>query len=56
MPLFLLVILSAWVLVTAVALLLCLAARHTDEEIAGADLAPVIDIRAGSLASRQHVA
>ncbi len=51
-----LVILSVWLLVAAVAVVVCLAARRTDEEIAGADLAPVIDIQAGSLASRQHVA
>jgi hypothetical protein len=56
MPLLLIVILSAWLLFAAVALVLCLAARRTDEEIAGAELAPVIDIQAGSLASRQHVA
>ena len=56
MPLFVLIILCAWLLFAAVALMLCLAARRTDEEIAGTELAPVIDIRAGSLASRQHVA
>ena len=55
MPIVLL-ILCAWLVVVVFALLLCLSARRTDEEIAGADLAPVIDIHAGSLASRQHVA
>jgi len=56
MPLFVLVILLAWLAVVAFAVLLCLAARRTDEEVASADLAPVIDIAARSLSSRQHVA
>ncbi len=54
MPLFLLVILSAWLLVIAFAVLLCVAARRTDDEIAGTELAPVIDIK--SSLARQHVA
>jgi len=48
MPLLVLVILCAWVLIVAIALLLCLAARRTDDEIAGADLAPVIEIRSAA--------
>jgi hypothetical protein len=56
MPLFLLVILCAWVAVAAVAVMLCLAARRTDEEIAGRDVAPVIDLQARRFSSRQHVA
>ena len=37
-------ILSIWLLVALAAVALCAYARHSDEEIAQADLAPVIDI------------
>src|SRR4029079_3333773 len=50
----LLVLLSAWLVIVAFALLLCAAARRTDSEISGDDLAPVIDIR--SVLTRKHVA
>ena len=55
MPLFVPIILAAWLLVIAVALLLCIAARRTDDELTRSELAPVIDIAAGSL-GRRHVA
>ena len=54
MLLVLLVLLSAWLVIVAFALLLCAAARRTDSEISGDDLAPVIDIR--SVLTRKHVA
>ena len=56
MPIVLLVLLCAWLLVIVFAVLLCAAARRTDEEIAGTELAPVIDIQAAALAGRKHVA
>ena len=56
MPLFLLVILCAWVAVAVFAVVLCLAARRTDEEITSGDVSQVIDIQARRVASRQHVA
>ena len=49
-----LVVICAWLLVVAFALLLCVAARRTDREIASADLAPVIDLT--SALARKHVA
>jgi len=52
MPSVLLVLLSAWLVIVAFALLLCAAARRTDSEIV--DPAPVIDIR--SVLTRKHVA
>ena len=55
MPLFVPIIAVAWLLVIAVALLLCVAARRTDDELTRTELAPVIDIAKGSL-SRRHVA
>jgi hypothetical protein len=55
MPVFVLVILCVWIAAAAFALLLCVAARRTDEDLAGTDLAPVIDISA-ALSSRRHVA
>jgi hypothetical protein len=55
MPLFVPIIAVAWLLVIAVALVLCIAARRTDDELARTQLAPVIDIAKGSL-SRRHVA
>lgn len=52
-----LVLVIAWFVIVAFALILCLAARRTDREIAtAADLAPVIDIQAAALAGRTHVA
>ena len=54
MPIVLLVLLSAWLLVIVFAVMLCAAARHTDDEIAGTELAPVIDIKTS--VARQHVA
>jgi hypothetical protein len=56
MPLFVPIILVVWLVVVAVALLLCVAARRTDEELSRSELAPVIDLTARSLGSRQHVA
>ena len=56
MPLFVPIILAIWLLVVAVALLLCVAARRTDEELARSDLAPVIDLAGRSARSRRHVA
>ena len=56
MPLLLIVILCAWVAVAVFAVVLCLAARRMDEEVASGDAAPVIDIKARRFASRQHVA
>ena len=56
MPLFVPIILAVWLVVAVVALLLCIAARRTDEELARAELAPVIDLTKRSLRSRQHVA
>ena len=56
MPLVLLV-LCAWLIVAAFALLLCVAARRTDKEIASADLAPVIELKAAALSDhKQYVA
>jgi hypothetical protein len=54
MPIVLLVLLCAWLLVIVFAVLLCTAARRTDDEIAGTELAPVIDIK--SSLARQNVA
>ena len=51
-----LVALSAWLILVAFAVILCVAARRTDQEIATADLAPVIDLKAAALTSKQHVA
>ena len=56
MPLFVPIILAVWLVVAVVALLLCIAARRTDEELERAELAPVIDLTKRSLRSRQHVA
>ena len=49
-----LVLISAWFVIAVFALILCLAARRTDREIAATDLVPVIDIQA--FATRKHVA
>ena len=54
MPLFVPIILIVWLAVAAAAIVLCLAARRTDAEIERAELAPVIDIKAAALTSRQH--
>ena len=54
MPLLLLIVLGAWLLIITFAVMLCAAARRTDEEIAGTELAPVIDIK--STLARKHVA
>ena len=54
MPLVLLIVLGTWLLIVAFAVLLCAAARRTDDEIAGTELAPVIDIN--SSLARRHVA
>ena len=51
-----LVLISAWLVIAVFAFILCVAARRTDRELASADLAPVIDINAASLAGRKHVA
>jgi hypothetical protein len=56
MPLFVPIIILTWLLVVAVALLLCVAARRTDDELSRSELAPVIDLAGRSLGSRQHVA
>jgi hypothetical protein len=55
MPLFIPIIALVWLAVVAFALLLCIAARRTDAEIAGVELAPVIDIHMATL-SRHHSA
>ena len=54
MPLFVPIILFVWLLVVAAAVLMCVAARRTDAEIASVELAPVIDLDAASL--RRHSA
>ena len=51
-----LIVVSAWFVIAAFGLILCLAARRTDREIASADLAPVIDLQAAALTGRKHVA
>ena len=51
-----LIVLCSWFVIALFAVILCMAARRTDREISGADLAPVIDIHAASLAGRKHVA
>jgi hypothetical protein len=56
MPLFVPIILLVWLAVAAAAVLLCLAARRSDGEVQRSELAPVIDIKAASLRSRQHSA
>lgn len=55
MPLFILVILCIWLAAAAFALLLCVAARRMDEDVAGTDRAPVISLSAAR-SSRRHVA
>ena len=52
MSLVLLVLLSAWLVIVTFALILCAAARRTDDEIG--EPAPVIDIQ--SVLTRKHVA
>ena len=54
MPVFVLIVIFAWVLVAMAAVTLCAGARKTDAELAGTDLAPVIDFEAAALASRRH--
>ena len=54
MPIVLLVLLSAWLLVIVFAVMLCAAAHSTDDEIPGAELAPVVDIK--SSLAHKHVA
>jgi hypothetical protein len=56
MPVLVLIVLFAWLLVAMGALTVCAAARRTDGQIAQAELAPVIDLEAAALASRQHSA
>ena len=51
-----LIVLCAWLVIAIFAVILCMAARRTDRELTGTDLAPVIDIQAASLAGRKHVA
>ena len=51
-----LVVLCTWFVIVVFAVVLCMAARRTDREVTGTDLAPVIDIQAASLAGRKHVA
>jgi hypothetical protein len=55
MPLFVPMILAVWLLVVAVALLLCIGARRMDEQLSRAELAPVIDLTA-ALRSGRHIA
>ena len=50
-----LLILSAWLLVLGFAVVLCVSARRTDEEL-GTELAPVVDLQSRRFTSRQHVA
>ena len=54
MPIVLLILFSAWLLVIVFAVMLCAAARRTDDEIAGTELAPVVDIK--SYLAHKHVA
>lgn len=56
MPLFVPILLLVWLLVAAAAIVLCLAARRTDAEIERSELAPVIEIQAAALGSREHTA
>ena len=56
MPLLVPIVLAVWLLVALAAVVLCVSARRTDDEIARAELAPVIEISAASLRSRQHTA
>jgi hypothetical protein len=55
MPLLLPIILAVWLFVAVAAIVLCVAARRTDAEIARAELAPVVEIHAAAL-SRRHTA
>jgi hypothetical protein len=55
MPLFVPILAALWLFVILVALLLCVAARRMDEELARGELAPVIDIAGGRLSGR-HIA
>jgi hypothetical protein len=55
MPLLVPILLAVWLLVAAVAMLLCLSARRTDAELAQTDLAPVIELKASAI-SRRHSA
>ena len=53
MPLVLVLLVCAWLLIVAIAVILCAAARRTDDEISASELAPVIELRTPA---RQHVA
>ena len=44
MSIALLVLLGTWLLIVAFAVLLCAAARRTDDEISASELAPVIEL------------
>jgi hypothetical protein len=56
MPLLVPILIVVWLLVAVAAVVLCVSARRTDDEIARAELAPVIDISAAALRGRQHTA
>jgi hypothetical protein len=48
------IILVAWLVLSAMAMLLCLAARRTDGEVGRGELAPVIELRSVAAARRAH--
>jgi hypothetical protein len=56
MPLFIPLIALVWLLVVAAAVVLCIAARRGDEQMARVELAPVIDFEAAALARRRSAA
>jgi beta-lactamase regulating signal transducer with metallopeptidase domain len=51
-----LLITGIWMLVALAAVTLCAYARRTDEEIARAELAPVVELDLSAVASRRHSA
>ena len=55
MPVLIPIVLAVWLLVAAAAVVLCVAARRTDDEIAKSELAPVIDLKS-AVAARRHSA
>ena len=48
------IILCAWLVVSAFAVVLCMAARRMDRELSADHLAPVIELAPAALARRSH--
>jgi hypothetical protein len=48
------IILVAWLVLSAMAMLLCLAARRTDGELVAGELAPVIELHPSAVRRHSH--